>query len=363
MNLFKIDLSTYFSNNKTEQKNNKVFAKSTIPTLFFLVSICICQPLQAITVDFEHVSGSGVDYSQKFEEQLNPKLSEISSKKFNLYTANTAVTATRGLSTDYADTNFKYVNIGFTTSLSLAPIDVIEKFKKKQIDVFAFSPALSFSLGLDMHYVPVPILRNFKFFFNVFYFDAAPYAQKAIGSRMDIKKLKTTAVGFHLLYPIVKPQSVASKFLLLWGGINLSGGIDYLANEYEVEFPLKHTLGTQTTTLRPQLELTSKVFTVPLEVSTNVRFLYFLSLFIGFGADFNFGTSKLISKSSTYTASNGDVYRMTANFGKASSPHFMTLRLFGGLQINIWALHIYALVNYSFTSNAVAANVGVRFSI
>lgn len=319
--------------------------------LGFLTQLSVTS-LQAASVDITYLGGGGSNYSTQFENLLNPKLEDVDTEKFNLYLSNAAGIADRGLGTDYADTNFKWVNIGFIGGVGVAPTSGLSKLMQGDFDVMALSPALAVSIGLDMHYVPVPILKNFKFFFNFFTIDAG----KWLGE--NISKAKNLAWGIHVLYPVVKSVDVKSANLLRWGGINVSGGIDYISNNIDFTFPLTQS-GVK---LTPKLELTSWVFTIPLEVSTNVRLLYLLTLFAGFGTDFNFGSSQLKVGSSSFTATDGGKYELNVDLGKKRSPHFMTLRVFAGLQVNIWAFHIYTKVNYAFTSKALAMQAGFRFS-
>lgn len=321
----------------------------------FLTLFSVTQ-LTAASVNITYLGGGGTDYSTNFENLLSSDLKDIDSSKFNSYLSNSGAIALRGLGMDFADTSFKYVNLSFTTSVGMAPISAIDKLRKGQMSIFAVAPAMSVSLGLDMHYVKVPILKDFKFFVNFFYFDATSLVKPLLS---QINQAKTVSFGLHFLYPIIKGKSVVSKHLLHWGGLNVSGGLDYLGTDLSFVFPLTNN----GITLNPKLALSSKVFSLPIEVTTNVRLIHILSLFVGVGTDFNFGVSHIAVSAPNFTATDGGKYKVDADLGKKKAPHFMSLRLLAGVQINLWAFKFFANTNYSFTANALSANFGLRFSL
>lgn len=332
-----------------------MFVKNKIIITAYLVVFASFMHINAASVSVQHLGG-GTDYASHFQNSLNNDLKDIDSSKFNSYLSNSGAIALRGLGMDFADTSFKYINLSFTTGMGMAPISAIDKLQKGQTSIFAVSPALSVSLGLDMHYVKVPILKDFKFFVNFFYFDATSLIKPMVS---QINQAKTVSFGLHFLYPVIKGKSVVSKHLLHWGGLNVSGGFDYLGTDLSFVFPLT----TNNITLKPKLALTSKIVSFPIEVTTNVRLIHILSFFIGVGTDFNFGVSHLALSAPNFTASDGGSYKITADLGKKRAPHFMSLRLLAGVQINLWAFKFFVNTNYSFTANALSAHAGFRFSL
>jgi len=105
-------------------------------------------------------------------------------------------------------------------------------------------------------------------------------------------------------YQIFKERSFTG--MLVWRGLSVGSGLLYQKNStgfiYDAgDFTSSsfYNYGGQDIYINasPELALTldSHLVTIPLEVTTSVRLLYFLNLSVGLGADINFGKSDLVA--------------------------------------------------------------------
>ncbi|MEL3907572.1 MAG: hypothetical protein P1P64_00975 [Treponemataceae bacterium] len=325
--------------------------------LCLFLALAFTMGLFAIDVNITKRSGSSSDNSQDIKVEITEFLDKVSDlEKLNTYLANTGAIMSRGLGVDYANTDFKYFMLGFSNTLAVTPGNdlkkTIEEFNNfsEGGDIAAIAPGIanSLTLGLDMHYVPVDILKDFKFYINVFHLNEKAFSS-LIGPDSNVQ-FAATSFGLHFLYPVIKPISFKSKHLFYWGGINVSGGLDYVSNE------ISYSYTNTDPNIDARAELVNRIFTLPIEVSTNVRLLHIFSLFAGLGTDFNFG--KAYVKADGTVIEDTNVYDLDVNFGKDGRPHFMGFRAFTGLEINLYVIHVMGKIEYSVFSKSLAAQVG-----
>ena len=317
------------------------------------------------------VTGPDAEVSTEIKNEVEDFTNRINNEElnaFNTWLANTTATASRGIGWDYANTGFKYFTLGVSVSAGVSPAQNIKKLKAlfsetnendNEINLLAPSVLSGVYLGLDMHYVPVPILKDFKFYTNFFYMDYAKLLNKSLSERA-VDKAAVTSFGIHFVYPVVKPVTLVSKHLFYWGGVLVSGGLDYVANDIRVNMQKELTNNGNSDRFFIKARMDSKIFTLPIEVSTNIRLIHVLSLFAGLGTDFNFGKAYL--DISGTIQDNGDTYDVTIDLGKKGRPHFMSVRAFTGCEINIAVFHILAKAEYSIASKTLAAQVGTSIS-
>ncbi len=112
------------------------------------------------------------------------------------------------------------------------------------------------------------------------------------------------------------------------------------------------------------VNLIQKSFSVPLELTTSVSMLYFLTLYGGMGVDFNFGAAELAIDASTTisagsNASAGSVQATLDDSGRADRASF---RVLGGLQANMGPFKLYTQTNYLPQNQALSVTAGARMT-
>ncbi len=160
-----------------------------------------------------------------------------------------------------------------------------------------------------------------------------------------------------------------------WTGLEVGAGILYSKLDVDGVVSLNRTyttsLGgtTYTGTMTSNALLNAKVstLTMPIEVSSGIRFLYFLKLVGGMGVDVNLGktegSGRLSDNSQVTVSGGGDSVdgdpNLAINGNEAGD--ILNLRVFAGPHIEFGVGSIFVTVHRSLLENALAVNSGVNF--
>lgn len=177
-------------------------------------------------------------------------------------------------------------------------------------------------------------------------------------------------VGGHLQLRLFGP--LGNSAVLEWGGVLVTSGVQVsrmtlsLEESFEAttsfagELPI-YTRSTGT------LELYQQALTVPLEVSTSLQLLYFVSAYAGLGFDFQFGEAgmdfDLASELETDNPLGGDTVALgTGNIqvNQAGDPNRTLPRVFFGLQGNLGPLRVFGQLNLATADTTVGLAAGLR---
>lgn len=98
--------------------------------------------------------------------------------------------------------------------------------------------------------------------------------------------------------------------------------------------------------LNGNFDISNTTFVVPLEVTTNVRLLYVLSLYVGGGLDVQFGRSKVnvgVGGEAVYTKDGEEttVASLQVTARESSRPSFAAGHALLGAQLNLWKLKFF----------------------
>ena len=181
-------------------------------------------------------------------------------------------------------------------------------------------------------------------------------------------------------YKIIEEKSMG-RGVFKWGGVDLTGGLRYNSTtlSYTKSLPTialtPSTFGTGTVTPGfangvVNLAFDTATFSVPMEASTSVRLLYFLTFFTGAGMDFHFGKT---SGNATATGNintefsgisgitNQPVAKAAYNLNQApASPNVFDFRGFFGTQIEMGVFAVYAQAQKALVGGPIGATVGVK---
>lgn len=188
----------------------------------------------------------------------------------------------------------------------------------------------------------------------------SPFADRGFRGRM-------VNFGGHVT---VKLIGNTSKGLLDWGGIDVTTGYEY--SRYRLEFTGNTPFTTQTDAgelswrASGRYELAAESSSIPLEISSNVR-VSVVSVYLGVGFDMNAGKAdgdgelsgpiEGTANGQTETLGSGSITSLAS--GNAEE---WALRGFGGVQVNIFPLKIYAGLQGSSRASA-AVQAGVRLAM
>ncbi len=186
---------------------------------------------------------------------------------------------------------------------------------------------------------------------------------------------KLGSLGFHVSYDLVKPKGTS---LLRWGGIKVHTGFEHnstkLTFNTNISEQVSEDVGSGTTvsgtiTGKPAATIDVATQSIPLEVSTNVQLLYFMSIYTGLGVDLNFGKAKgsgslnadpTVLDVSGGGPNDGPTVQAEANINGSSGVDSLLTRGFLGIQFNIPYANIFVQVDKAFGNDLIGATAGLR---
>ncbi|MBF0208830.1 MAG: hypothetical protein HQK53_18355 [Oligoflexia bacterium] len=341
------------------------------------------------TISGQNISGIAAIKSQidtvfqTLENDVNTKLPDTSgSDSYLRGMSDAGVIALKGLGVDYAsDPDVFVVGVGAGAGVDVGNNSFSDLISGKvNANHFrGFGAQLSLMGGINLGIFPLPTMgifdpKKLSLFMNVW--------------KMSIPKLgsnltgKLSNFGMHAQYKILGGMSF--PFFFRWGGIDITTGLDVASMDLTYIQDLnKSTQQTITVTsipglsTNPQLTATyagqvkagAKVseWTVPIEVSSNVQLLYFLTFFGGLGMDLNGGKSTAnanvggnVTAGDSTGYINGINATTTLDLGREGKPRSMNARWFAGTQLNFWLVKLYAQINHGIGQNTWGANLGLR---
>lgn len=294
--------------------------------------------------------------------------------------------STKGQGVDYT-TNPSLFVVGGTMA---AGVDIGDSTFKEAWNSLSKSGGLSasgyavqFSLMAGIHLgafkFASPILGVVDLNRLTIYAHAASYDFSSL-LKQDGLSVKSSQFGFHTKYKLIEPKSIGLGSLN-WGGLDFVTGLTVASNTAGYQKTFDQISSGDGSLSNPLIRVTpsgtinvkNNAVTVPFEIATSVRMLYFLSLFGGAGVDLNFGKSSLDvaltagSTSFTVQAAGAPVNagNITASASESANGRFGDLRFFTGLAFNLVPLkntNVISIIvqgNIS-TGGSVGANVGVR---
>lgn len=125
---------------------------------------------------------------------------------------------------------------------------------------------------------------------------------------------KNLTIGLGANYQLVR-QKKFGKNLFLWRGISIGTGFLFQQSsmDYGIDIQTQSSSFTWDTTAmsvildsRIMLKLTMNTYTIPIDVTTSLRILYFLNINLGAGIDFNFGNAQVFAQARAHAHVTGD---------------------------------------------------------
>jgi len=256
-------------------------------------------------------------------------------------------------------------------SLSYYALDQALKDVEDKGDAQAgFAPSGSVNLGLHLGWFSEKAkgwYLNVKFFmYDMTY--------PLFGYTLDYE---TMNVGVGVNYSIVGARRFG-KGSFLWRGLSLGFGFNYQQNDITYKIKISKTVGDFNQSgyegdvvVDPSIKmgLTSKTYTIPVDLVTSLRILYFLNISLGAGVDFNFGESTVVASADggvRVTGSDASWGDVTPGYvrGDASTkgaPFYVDGRLMAGIGITIAPVVLADVQVTYYLLNGVAVNISAGF--
>jgi hypothetical protein len=177
-------------------------------------------------------------------------------------------------------------------------------------------------------------------------------------------------LGAHVQYKVVMPSAPGT---VRWSGVDATSGLELarwtLGNSAPIvtKFTLQGTTPGEsrnlTLTSVGSLSLVATTFTVPIEVTTGVRFGDVLAVFGGAGIDMTVGSSTLTASLDgdlTITQDGTPVGSVTITASGAQGPSFFDAHVLAGIQLDV--PHVHFFVEGLLAPGVYGASTGLRFS-
>ena len=344
---------------------------------------------------FVPVEGLPVDMlRQLLTEQLGPEVEQSVTEILDNYDfepflgamANAGFNSMHGLRTDYAS-DFDYFTLGLGGGAgvsfggqSLSEITAEGFEAEDEFPAVGFNVSLSLMLGISLKKFDVPnLFKKFNVYANAFYLSFDIPIQES-DYEIEVKNLN---LGLNIQYTLCE---ATAKFLgtVKWNGLKVGSGLNYQSSlialptiqfsfvESELDINLADR---EPVSLISSYDFNlivgtdSKLFTIPSDISTGIRLFYFLTLYIGLGMDFIFGSTNLNldnQSSLTTTYIHNDVSMPVHRAGTiltvdvSRAPLAFNFRLFGGVQLEIWSCKLFTQITHDFVGKTYALSLGVK---
>lgn len=318
---------------------------------------------------------------QKIETEINKDLPSGPPQKLLEGTANSSVMAGKGIGSDYASRmEVALIGAGIGVGADMT------KSKDPESDLSGAAVAPGAIIGINLGFLDTKKILGMETERLNFYFNFMDYTLDQNLSDKDGQKssakIDMTSIGAHFKYDWIKGSG--SRWLG-WGGVKFHFGYEYNKNDIAFQSEINEVIDETdsngnriqgTIKGNPLARINTATHSIPLELSTDVQILYFLSLYTGVGVDYNFGQARakgnLNAEESNVSCTNGSggeacstspTIKVQANAdisgtGKVTP---FTSRGFVGAQINLPYMVIFVQGDKAFGSNLVGATAGLRF--
>lgn len=274
--------------------------------------------------------------------------------------ANATSFASRGVGVDYAPL-FRGLEVGITANLSAA----VDGLEEGEDPVGGVAPNISLMAGLNLSRWDHPEIVIYA---NGFHRNGT----------LDELSGSITNVGLHGQYHLFYPSKDASTLLFLWTGLHLTAGFEMSRWKFGVldDITRETTVDgdngastTITTTATGRFDLSATSTTLPIEVTTSARILYFAGVYFGGGLDIQIGKARadatLDGVMTGTDPSDGSAVNMgtaviTANGEESPSP--VAYHVLAGLELNLWRAKAFLQGTFVPVDGASLA-FGVRMKI
>ena len=238
--------------------------------------------------------------------------------------------------------------------------DLDKKVEEKGDLYIGASAALALNVGINAGFIYPGLYLNVK---------GGYFSKDDIKDKLSVENI---LLGVGANYSWLQTKSFLAG-LFVWRGLSFGTGFIFNRSEVNLKIDLdpitENFAGggeTGTLTLDPSIKLgvKSTTYTIPFDVTTSVRLLWFLNFNLGAGLDFNFGYTDIIVKSNGnvsatvtggYTATGGN-FTVDAST-KDKHPSLIRPKIMSGLGLNISVVKIDVPVIIYPTDNAFAVGL------
>ena len=290
-----------------------------------------------------------MDLQGRIKDQVDSAYDTANINKFLRSFGDATSFAQRGLGVDYMSVPGSFM-IGLGAQVGVSSTDELTTAQRPTNGGTAVNASLM--IGYNLKDAGHP---RWTLFANGFYENGSTNALSG----------KIATGGFHVQVKLVEPevdQGVGAA-IVRWGGIDLTTGIEFTRWSFGANKTISQGLTVQgidqqlTLDSMGKFDLTSTAGTIPIELTTGLRIVELVSLYVGAGFDVTGGKSTvdadLTGTLTTPDKTNIGTVHITETGNNTSSPG--QFRGLAGVQVNLWKLKVYSQVN---VSQLPAASIG-----
>ncbi|MEX0799575.1 MAG: hypothetical protein WD025_09020 [Bacteriovoracaceae bacterium] len=338
---------------------NILFLALLMPSLSHALKVTITP-----SADCNAAGTTCTDSIEQAERDINNDLPDVNEDDYAAGFAKSTAFAYKGMGSDYSD-NFTF--FVFKAAGGVA-IESESGFNLEESDsVKGAAPGGALTVGLNLDLLPVDKIGPVEFKKMDLFFNFMSYSMDQDLDDMAFEG-DISALGVFARYRLMDPVDILPGYMLEWGGIHLHTGIQRSSMDLNFSQTFNGTADAGGTTVRYDdtkaiVDIESAVTSIPIEFSTYLRTLYVLTLYGGAGLDVNMGEAEInLDGNGTVTSDDGntDYGTLEASGNGTGSPEATNFRAFGGVQINIPFVRVYAQVNKALGSDLIGANAGVK---
>jgi hypothetical protein len=270
---------------------------------------------------------------------------------------------TRGLGVDYGS-NVRYVEAGVAVSTAINSNRALVEGDIRSQPVAGLATNLTVMAGVNLGALGVPV----TVFGNYF---------KSQGSYREFDA-RLENLGVHLQLKLFGSRDESVRSLLVrWGGLDITTGFDRSRMRLSLRQNFTRTIpvsdgqrfsGEVALDSRGKFQMDMRTSSIPLELTTNVRFLYVLSAYVGGGFDLQVGGGSDMN----ITLDGGLTGRippaedraalgtMNVLVSQSASPSAGRIRGIVGLQANLFLLKIFVQLNAAPSPLLASVGFGAR---
>lgn len=314
---------------------------------------------------------------QKVENEVNEDLPSGQPKRLMEGMANSSVMAGKGIGKDYAS-NMDVFLLGAGVGVGAD----MEKDKTTDSEISGVGVAPGLILGVNLGFMDTQKILGLEtdrlnLYLNFMSFG---HDQKFGETGKETNaEIDMTSLGVHFRYDLVKGSG--TKWLG-WGGVKAHLGYQYNKTKLTFANQLNETITAQgptgetindAITGNPEATILVNSHSIPIELSTDVQILYFLSLYGGLGLDYNTGEAEgdgaLNSPPQQVNCTGGacgggagtDItVAANANIDAKGKTNPFTYRGFAGVQFNLPFIRVFVQADKAFGNDLIGATAGLR---
>lgn len=322
-----------------------------------VVQINLVQEAQQLAEALE-VDVAGLE--QRLNREVAALYGLVDVEEFLRLSANAQTLVTAGIGADYASNpDGFFVGFGVNAAVDAGDADPTDPNFELSTDVPVSAGAmLSLMAGYNLTEAGLPWLtlsaHGMHFPMNVSQLEGD---FTNVGGRIQVKLFRQDDDGVQALH---------------WGGLDLTAGFTYArttltlaeAEGYVATANLREGIDVETTSVG-RLELEQTAWTVPVELTTNLTIVEFVTLYGGAGIDIPFGDAGSILDVSTDLIgvigdTRVDVGDATLRVNERVDADSFLPRVMLGVQVNVWLVRAFAQLSMSTRDTALGLATGVR---